>query len=111
MRGRPWQSRHPSRCIDTPISYPRSTSFRTKTITLSNPATWDDRNDAYFMAEYKRKVDAKTILALCFGKLPPLARVLARHRRRPHRIRHGEAAVDVCARPADQIGQHDPQQD
>jgi hypothetical protein len=42
--------------------------LRTRSITLLNPATWDDRNDAYFMAEYKRKVDAKTILALCFAE-------------------------------------------
>ena len=42
--------------------------LQTKSITLLNPATWDDRNDAYFMAEYKRKVDAKTILALCFAE-------------------------------------------
>ena len=42
--------------------------LRTRSITLLNPATWDDRNDAYFMAEYKRKVDARTILALCFAE-------------------------------------------
>jgi hypothetical protein len=35
-------------------------------ITLLNPATWDDRNDAYFMSEYKRIKDAQTVLALCF---------------------------------------------
>lgn len=37
-------------------------------ITLLNPATWDDRNDAYFMAEYKRLKDAKSVLALCFAE-------------------------------------------
>ena len=42
--------------------------LRSRTITLLNPATWDDRNDAYFMAEYKRRVQAKTILALCFAE-------------------------------------------
>lgn len=42
--------------------------LKTKGITLLNPATWDDRNDAYFMAEYKRYKKAKTILALCFTK-------------------------------------------
>jgi hypothetical protein len=42
--------------------------LRTRSITLLNPATWDDRNDAYFMAEYKRKSEAKTILALCFAE-------------------------------------------
>lgn len=40
--------------------------LQTKSITLLNPAAWDDKNDAHFMAEYKRKVDAQTVLALCF---------------------------------------------
>jgi len=39
---------------------------KTNSITLLNPATWDDRNDAYFMAEYKRLLAAETVLALCF---------------------------------------------
>lgn len=42
--------------------------LRTKSITLLNPATWDDKNDAYFMAEYKRFKKAKTTLALCFTR-------------------------------------------
>lgn len=42
--------------------------LKTKNITLLNPATWDDRNDAYFMAEYKRYKEAKTTLALCFTR-------------------------------------------
>jgi len=37
-------------------------------ITLLNPASWDDRNDAYFMAEYKRLLKAKSALALCFAE-------------------------------------------
>ena len=40
--------------------------LRTKSITLLNPATWDDTNDAYYMAEYKRHSTAKSVLALCF---------------------------------------------
>lgn len=40
--------------------------LRTRTITLLNPATWDDTNDSYFMAEYKRLKSAQTVLALCF---------------------------------------------
>jgi len=39
-----------------------------KQITLLNPATWDDKNDAYFMAEYKRLKGAKAVLALCFAE-------------------------------------------
>jgi hypothetical protein len=41
--------------------------LRSRTITLLNPGTWDDRNDAYFMAEYKRRRNLKTLLALCFA--------------------------------------------
>ena len=40
--------------------------LRTRSITLLNPATWDDTNDAYYMAEYKRLHGANTVLALCF---------------------------------------------
>lgn len=39
-----------------------------KNLTLLNPETWDDKNDAYFMAAYKAKSKAKTILALCFSE-------------------------------------------
>ena len=42
--------------------------LQAKAITLLNPATWDDTNDAYFMAEYKRLKQAKTVLALCFAE-------------------------------------------
>ncbi|MBI1175764.1 MAG: DUF2971 domain-containing protein [Sideroxydans sp.] len=42
--------------------------LRTRNITLLNPATWDDKNDAYFMAEYKRYKSAETVLALCFAE-------------------------------------------
>jgi hypothetical protein len=44
--------------------------LRTQTITLLNPATWDDKNDAYYMAEYKRLKRAETVLALCFTESP-----------------------------------------
>jgi len=39
-----------------------------RAVTLLNPATWDDTNDAYSMAEYKRLKQAKTVLALCFAE-------------------------------------------
>jgi hypothetical protein len=42
--------------------------LRTRNITLLNPATWDDTNDSYFMSEYKRLKDAKSVLALCFAE-------------------------------------------
>ncbi len=36
-------------------------------ITLLDPGTWDDRNDAYFMSLYKEKKGLKALLALCFS--------------------------------------------
>jgi hypothetical protein len=44
--------------------------LKRQTITLLNPATWDDRNDAYFMSEYRRIKQAKSVLALCFTTAP-----------------------------------------
>lgn len=42
--------------------------LKNQKISLLNPATWDDKNDAYFMAEYKRLKNANTVLALCFSQ-------------------------------------------
>ena len=42
--------------------------LHTKQITLLSPASWDDRNDAFFMSEYKRCQDVKSVLALCFSE-------------------------------------------
>jgi hypothetical protein len=39
-----------------------------KCVTLLDPLTWDDKNDSYFMAEYKLRHGAKTLLALCFSE-------------------------------------------
>ena len=41
--------------------------LQTKTITLLDPATWDDRNDTFFLQKYKSEQNAKTVLALCFS--------------------------------------------
>jgi hypothetical protein len=41
--------------------------LRARKITLLDPNTWDDKNDAYFMAEYKRQKGLATLLALCFA--------------------------------------------
>ncbi|MFZ1991992.1 MAG: DUF2971 domain-containing protein [Alphaproteobacteria bacterium] len=35
-------------------------------LTLLSPATWDDKNDAYFMGQYKLRAKLKSVLALCF---------------------------------------------
>lgn len=36
-------------------------------LALLSPDTWDDRNDIYFMSEYKRMKGAKTVLAICIA--------------------------------------------
>jgi hypothetical protein len=39
-------------------------------ITLLDPKNWDDRNDAYFMSQYKARKNLTTLLALCFSQVP-----------------------------------------
>ena len=39
-----------------------------KRLTLLDPSRWEDRNDASFLAEYKKQIGAKSLLALCFTK-------------------------------------------
>lgn len=41
--------------------------LQTMKITLLNPASWDDKNDAHFMAEYRRLREVETVLAICFA--------------------------------------------
>ncbi|MGH8444212.1 MAG: DUF2971 domain-containing protein [Solimonas sp.] len=35
-------------------------------LTLLDPRSWDDRNDAYFLEQYREKRKLKSVLALCF---------------------------------------------
>ena len=42
--------------------------LRRRELTLLDPRTWDDRNDAHFMALYKARRELKTVLALCFSQ-------------------------------------------
>jgi hypothetical protein len=44
--------------------------LRNQCITLLNPAFWDDRNDAYYIARYKQRTGAASVLALCFARAP-----------------------------------------
>ncbi len=44
--------------------------LRNRCLTLLNPASWDDRNDAYFLAQYKERLAASAVLALCFAEAP-----------------------------------------
>jgi hypothetical protein len=36
-------------------------------LTLLSPETWDDRNDSYFVSEYKQLKGVKTLLAICIA--------------------------------------------
>lgn len=38
----------------------------TRRITLLDPDSWDDSNDSYYLALYKKKMRLKSVLALCF---------------------------------------------
>src|SRR6185437_17104819 len=38
-----------------------------KKLTLLDPNSWDDKNDSYFLEQYKLKRKLKTVLALCFS--------------------------------------------
>ncbi|MBN9267296.1 MAG: DUF2971 domain-containing protein [Hyphomicrobium sp.] len=44
--------------------------LRNRSISLLNPAFWDDRNDAYYLASYKYRTQAASVLALCFARAP-----------------------------------------
>lgn len=41
-----------------------------KVITLLSPDLWDDRNDAYYLGQYKTNKSAGSVLALCFAEAP-----------------------------------------
>jgi hypothetical protein len=41
-----------------------------RTITLLDPKTWDDRNDSFYMSQYKDRKNLRTLLALCFSQVP-----------------------------------------
>lgn len=42
--------------------------LKTGKITFLNPATWDDRNDSYFLELYKEARRLRSLLALCFSQ-------------------------------------------
>jgi len=37
-------------------------------LTLLDPQRWEDKNDSVFLAAYKKRMKAKTVLAICFTK-------------------------------------------
>jgi hypothetical protein len=42
--------------------------LRNRKLTLLSPEKWEDRNDAYYMRQYRERSAATTVLALCFSK-------------------------------------------
>jgi hypothetical protein len=40
--------------------------LRERKITLLDPASWDDKNDSYFLSLYREKRNLASVLALCF---------------------------------------------
>lgn len=42
--------------------------LRNKRLTLVNPNKWDDKIDSFFMEEFRQRIDAASVLALCFTK-------------------------------------------
>ncbi len=43
--------------------------LRRRKITLLNPASWDDRNDSYYLDLYKERKGLGAVLALCFTEV------------------------------------------
>jgi hypothetical protein len=46
---------------DIPLLY----LLHSQSITLLDPASWDDTNDSYFLLKYKLKKNLQSVLALC----------------------------------------------
>ncbi len=40
--------------------------LQNKKLTMLDPSSWDDQNDALYLSEYKKKKNLKSLLALCF---------------------------------------------
>ena len=44
--------------------------LRARAVTLLDPDSWDDRNDASYMALYKERKNLESLHALCFSQVP-----------------------------------------
>lgn len=44
--------------------------LHTEELALLNPASWDDRNDSFFIEEYARQSRVKSVYALCLANCP-----------------------------------------
>ncbi|WP_018604365.1 hypothetical protein [Uliginosibacterium gangwonense] len=43
--------------------------LETESLTLLDPENWDDKNDSYYLREYKNHKKLKSLLALCFSQI------------------------------------------
>lgn len=41
--------------------------LHTETLALLNPASWDDRNDSFYIDEYARRANVRSVYALCLA--------------------------------------------
>ena len=44
--------------------------LRSRQLALLNPSSWDDKNDAYFMEEYRQRNALSGVFVLCFARAP-----------------------------------------
>jgi hypothetical protein len=44
--------------------------LQNRSLSLLSPNNWDDRNDAFYMLEYQKRMRASSVLALCFAEAP-----------------------------------------
>ena len=42
--------------------------LRSKSLTLLDPSSWDDSNDTFYLSEYKRRKNLKSVLAVCLSE-------------------------------------------
>jgi hypothetical protein len=57
--------RHLRRYADLPALF---RILFTRTLTLLDPKTWDDRNDIFYLSQYKERTGLASLLALCFSE-------------------------------------------
>ena len=57
--------RHLRRYTDLPALF---RILSTRSLTLLDPKTWDDKNDTFYMSQYKERKGLASLLALCFSQ-------------------------------------------
>ena len=44
--------------------------LQSRSVTLLDPRNWEDKNDIFFLSQYKERKSLRTLLALCFSQVP-----------------------------------------